>query len=92
METLSTNVPTQVLQFRLDGEYFAFDVLRTREVLALVKVTPLPSSLEYLSGVINLRGGVIPGHVPIGKFLKKPSVSPAQEGRLGGYFGEEGRP
>jgi purine-binding chemotaxis protein CheW len=51
---------SQILLFQLAGESYAFDVLKAREVLTLVKITPLPSALDFLSGVINLRGSVIP--------------------------------
>jgi len=55
-----TRGSSQYLRFQLAGESYAFDVLKAREVLFLVKITPLPSSLDFLSGVINLRGSVIP--------------------------------
>ena len=51
---------SQILRFELAGEQYAFDVLKTREVLTIVKVTPLPNASSYLSGVVNLRGSVIP--------------------------------
>jgi hypothetical protein len=51
---------SQFLRFEFDGQSFALDVLKTREVLSAVKITPLPSALDFLSGVINLRGSVIP--------------------------------
>ena len=51
---------SQILRFELSGGQYAFDVLKAREVLTMVPITPLPSSLEFLSGVINLRGSVIP--------------------------------
>ena len=60
MENLQIAVRSQVLQFLLAGETFAFDVLKAREVLSMVKITPLPSSMDFLAGVINLRGSVIP--------------------------------
>ena len=60
METLHTQIQSQILRFQLAGENYAFDVLKTREVLSVIKTTPLPSSLEFLSGVINLRGSIIP--------------------------------
>jgi len=51
---------SQILQFHLAGESYAFDVLKAREILSMVKITPLPSAMDFLSGVINLRGSVIP--------------------------------
>ncbi len=50
----------QILRFELAGQSYAFDVRKTREVLSLVKMTPLPGARDFLSGVINLRGSVIP--------------------------------
>lgn len=60
METLHTTAQSQILRFQLAGENYAFDVLKTREVLTIVKITPLPNTLDFLTGVINLRGSVIP--------------------------------
>jgi len=51
---------SQILRFELAGEHYAFNVLKTREVLTVVKVTPLPNASSYLLGVVNLRGSVIP--------------------------------
>jgi len=50
---------SQILRFQLAGSQYAFDVLSVREILTMVKITPLPTA-ELLSGVINLRGSVIP--------------------------------
>ena len=60
MEQSQHNVQAQILRFELAGEHYAFDVLKTREVLTVVKVTPLPNAVSYLSGVVNLRGSIIP--------------------------------
>ena len=60
MENTHAIVQSQILRFQLAGENYAFDVLKTREVLSVVKTTPLPSALDFLSGVINLRGSIIP--------------------------------
>jgi len=60
MENLQTSAQLQFLRFQLAGEHYAFDVLKAREVLEVVKITPLPSAMDFLSGVINLRGSVIP--------------------------------
>jgi purine-binding chemotaxis protein CheW len=60
MDDLQTSMQLQFLRFNLAGQNYAFDVLKVHEVLSLVKITPLPSSMDFLSGVINLRGSVIP--------------------------------
>lgn len=50
----------QVVAFCLKDEEFAIDIQQLREVLKYVNITPLPQSAEFIEGVINLRGDVIP--------------------------------
>jgi len=50
----------QFLSFRLDAETFAVDVLQVREILDQTKVTRVPQMPDYMLGVINLRGSVVP--------------------------------
>ena len=50
----------QYLTFTLGGEVFAIDVAKVREVLDLSAITKIPQTPEYMRGVINLRGGVVP--------------------------------
>ena len=54
-----TRESAQYLSFMLDGKYFAFDVLKTREVLSYTKITPIPCTPSYIAGVLNLRGSVV---------------------------------
>lgn len=44
----------------LDQEAYGIAVLKVREIIRLQKITPLPQTPDYLKGVINLRGRVIP--------------------------------
>ena len=50
----------QYLTFRLGNEIFATDVAKVREVLDLTTITAIPRTPEFMSGVINLRGSVVP--------------------------------
>src|ERR1700733_11331421 len=50
----------QYLTFRLGTEIFATDVAKVREVLDLTSITAVPRTPEFMSGVINLRGAVVP--------------------------------
>jgi purine-binding chemotaxis protein CheW len=50
----------QYLTFRLGRESFALDVAKVREVLDLTTITAVPRTPEFMSGVINLRGTVVP--------------------------------
>jgi len=51
---------TQLVVFMLGEEEFACEINNVAEVLKMVKVTPLPQTIEFVEGVINLRGEVIP--------------------------------
>ena len=50
----------QIVAFFLENEEFAVEIGKVREVLKLVRITPLPRSYNYIEGVINLRGDIIP--------------------------------
>jgi len=50
----------QYLTFKLGDEIFAIDVLQVREVLDLSNITKVPRSPEFMLGVINVRGSVVP--------------------------------
>ncbi len=48
------------LTFRLGQEVFALDVSKVREVLDFTTITKIPRTPEFMRGVINLRGSVVP--------------------------------
>jgi purine-binding chemotaxis protein CheW len=50
----------QYLTFKLGAEVFATDVAKVREVLDFTTVTKIPRTPDFMSGVINLRGNVVP--------------------------------
>ncbi|HTP64432.1 MAG TPA: chemotaxis protein CheW [Geobacteraceae bacterium] len=50
----------QFLTFKLDGELFALNIAKVREVLDITTVTRVPRTPEFMLGVINLRGSVVP--------------------------------
>ena len=50
----------QYLTFRLGDEIFGADVAKVREVLDFTTITAIPRTPEFMSGVINLRGIVVP--------------------------------
>jgi len=51
---------TQYLSFTLAEETFAVDVAKVREILEYKAVTKVPRTPEFMCGVINLRGSVVP--------------------------------
>jgi purine-binding chemotaxis protein CheW len=50
----------QYLTFKLGNEIFATDVAKVIEVLDLTTITKIPRTPEFMAGVINLRGSVVP--------------------------------
>ncbi len=48
------------LSFQLGTETYALEILNIREIIGLIDITPLPQTPEYVNGVINLRGRIIP--------------------------------
>jgi len=50
----------QYLTFRLAKETFAVDVAKVREILDFVTITKVPQTPDFMRGVINLRGSVVP--------------------------------
>lgn len=50
----------QYLTFKLDNEIFGLSIHKVREVLDFIKVTKVPQTPDYMIGVINLRGSVVP--------------------------------
>jgi purine-binding chemotaxis protein CheW len=51
---------TQYLTFKLSEELFALEIAKVREVLDFTSATKVPQTPDYLRGVINLRGSVVP--------------------------------
>ncbi len=50
----------QYLTFTLADEVFAVDVAKVREILEWTTITKVPQTPEFMRGVINLRGSVVP--------------------------------
>lgn len=53
-------VPQQFLTFTIDEEEYGVDIMRIREVKGWSTITRLPNTPEFMRGVLNLRGIVIP--------------------------------
>jgi Chemotaxis signal transduction protein len=50
----------QYLTFKLADELYAINVANIKEVLSVPKITKVPRMPEFMSGIINLRGSVVP--------------------------------
>jgi purine-binding chemotaxis protein CheW len=55
-----TNNATEVLSFRLGAEEYALSILKVQEIRGYDNVTRIASAPDYLKGVVNLRGIIVP--------------------------------
>jgi purine-binding chemotaxis protein CheW len=60
MSVVGITETRQYLSFKLDEEEFALDISKVREVLDFTKITKVPQTPDFMRGVINLRGAVVP--------------------------------
>jgi len=50
----------QFLSFQLGAEEYGIDILRVQEIRAYEKATRIPNTPDFIKGVINLRGVIVP--------------------------------
>ncbi|MCP4109464.1 MAG: chemotaxis protein CheW [Desulfobacteraceae bacterium] len=50
----------QYLTFRLGDEMFSLNIVQVREILDLSRITKIPGTPDFMIGVINVRGRVVP--------------------------------
>lgn len=58
-DAISDNI-IQILTFRIGKELFALDVSCVREVLDIVDIRRVPKAPEFMRGIINVRGNIVP--------------------------------
>lgn len=51
---------SQYVVFRLDKEEFGIDIMNVKEIMPYEESTKIPNSPDFIEGVINYRGNVIP--------------------------------
>ena len=59
-ETEDHAIAQRYLTFRLSGVTYGVGILKVQEIIGLPPVTPVPRTPEFVRGVINLRGRIIP--------------------------------
>ena len=50
----------QLVSFELGGELFALPITKIQEIIRLTHIVKIPKSYDFVEGVINLRGKIIP--------------------------------
>lgn len=59
-EPRNSGALTQLVTFDLLGEEFGLPILDVREIIRMTDVTPVPHAPNFVEGVINLRGQILP--------------------------------
>jgi purine-binding chemotaxis protein CheW len=59
-ETVTGGEVLQLVTFTLGNEEYAVNILNVQEINRITEITQVPNSPDYVEGVINLRGKVIP--------------------------------
>jgi len=59
-ESQTSHEIIQLVSFELAGEEYGIDVLMVREIIRMPDITKMPNTPDYVDGIINLRGTVVP--------------------------------
>jgi len=57
---VESGMMVQFVSFKVDDSEYGIDIMAVREIQGWVKVTTLPNTPEYVRGVLNLRGTIVP--------------------------------
>jgi purine-binding chemotaxis protein CheW len=60
MTDIASSDRRELISFRIAEQEFCVDIMAVREIRGWTQATPLPRTPDYVSGVINLRGAVLP--------------------------------
>ncbi len=71
----------QLCTFRVGGEDYAVDIMRLREIITPLPITPVPRAPPFVEGVIRLRGDVIPV-LDVRKRLGLPVTPPTRKTKV----------
>lgn len=74
-------VRRQVVVFKVGAEEFAVDILLAKEVVVPREITPIPDTEEFVEGVMNLRGSLVP-IIDLRKRLRASAATTQREQRI----------
>lgn len=64
----------KVVSFKIGQEYYGIDIMTVKEILKEKKFTKIPNALDFVVGVLNLRGEIMPV-IDLAKMFHLPSFS-----------------
>jgi purine-binding chemotaxis protein CheW len=53
-------IEKQAVVTKIGNEFYVIDIMKIKEIIKTIKLTPIPKAPDFIEGVINLRGIVIP--------------------------------
>ena len=56
----SADAPSQLISFAIGDDQYGVDIMAVREIKGWTDITPLPRQPQYVRGVLNLRGIIVP--------------------------------
>jgi purine-binding chemotaxis protein CheW len=59
-ESRSGAIPTQLISFAIGDDQYGVDIMAVREIKGWTEITHLPRQPDYVRGVLNLRGVIVP--------------------------------
>jgi purine-binding chemotaxis protein CheW len=71
----------QLIVFRLAREWYGIEIARVKEVIKVGKITYLPSSPEYVAGIISLRGNIL-SVTDLKTIFSLPHEEPTEKSRI----------
>jgi len=71
----------QLVSFKLGNEEFGVDILKVQEINRMLEITEVPNSPEFVEGVVNLRGRIIPV-IDLRCRLNMPSIDHTNKTRI----------
>lgn len=80
-ENKNTSEILQLVGFKIGQEEFGINILAVQEIIKIIDITKVPNASEYIEGVINLRGRIIP-IVHLRKRLRMPVIEMDKNSRI----------
>lgn len=60
LDSIQASTKIQAVVFRIEGHSYGIPITLLDEIIPMLEIKPIPQSPDFLEGVINLRGKVIP--------------------------------
>ncbi|WP_043930511.1 chemotaxis protein CheW [Bacillus sp. EB01] len=71
-EEFEDSLADKFLTFNLENEFYGIDIRHVIEIIGIQQITEVPEMPEYIRGIINLRGKIIPVMDVRVRFKKQP--------------------